>query len=96
MVLEDCGNSSTPVSIRSPHFKVMSEFENSSYIRRYEIFCNKLVLERQYNATCLLTSKRVDAETGEYKTPDERLSFNSFLLSMLSAVLTYRAMKGEV
>jgi len=96
MVLEDCSNSSSPVSIRSPHFSVMSEFENSSYIKRYEIFCNKLVLERQYNATCFLTSQRCDALTGDFNTPDAKLSFNAFLASMLSAVFAFRSTQGNV
>ena len=96
MVLEDCNSSSFPVSIRSPHFSVMDEFKNSSYINRYEIFCNKLVLERQYNATCFLTSKRNDNDLGNYSEPSERLSFSFFIKSMLSAVLSYRTMKGSV
>jgi hypothetical protein len=96
MVLEDCDNSSSPVSTRSPHFDVMNEFINSSYIKRYEIFCNKLILERQYNAACFLTSRRSDAQNGDYKIPDEQLSFNAFLVSMLSAIFAYRAAKGMV
>jgi len=96
MVLEDCGGSSSPVSTRSPHFDVMNEFKNSSYIKRYEIFCNKLVLERQYNAACFLTSRRSDAQTGDFTIPDEQLSFNAFLVSLLSAIFAYRATKGKV
>ncbi|MCL2203881.1 MAG: PaeR7I family type II restriction endonuclease [Defluviitaleaceae bacterium] len=96
MMLEECNASSSSVSVRSPHFNVMKEFENSSYIKRYEIFCNKLIWERQYNASCLLTSKKSDLQTGDFSTPDENLSFNRFLISMLSAVFTYRATKGQV
>ena len=96
MLLEDCAGSSTPVSIRSPHFDIMPEFENSSYIKRYELFCNKLVLERQYNAACFFTSKRSQGDTGDYLTPCERLSFIPFIISMLAAVLTHRATKGDV
>jgi hypothetical protein len=93
MVLEECNSSSSNVTILSPHFDIMDEFKGSSYIKRYEIFCNKLVLERQYNAACFLTSRRMDAQTGDYYTPDIQLSFNSFIISMLSAIFTYRAIK---
>ena len=96
MLLEDCGKSSSPVAIRSPHFDVMQGFENSSYIKRYEIFCNKLVLERQYNATCFMTSNRSNADTGCFDTPNEHLSFSTFLASMLSAVSAHHAMKSKV
>jgi hypothetical protein len=94
--VEDCGKSSSPVAARSPHFPVMREFEHSSYITRYEIFCRKLVLERQYNSACLLTSGKHSAATGDYDTPAEPLSFSTFLVSMLSAVVAHRAAKGKV
>ena len=96
IILEDCNRSSMPVSIRTPHFKAMEEFINSSYIKRYEIFCNRLVLERQYNAACFITSKRSNRDLGNYSEPSERLSFTSFLTSMLSAVLVYRTVKDGV
>ena len=94
MVLEDCVGSSAPVLIRSPHFAVMQEFENTSYIKRYELFCNKLVLERQYNAACFITSKRNQEDMGNYATPCDKLSFLSFITSMLASVFAYYVMKG--
>ncbi|MDR0929068.1 MAG: PaeR7I family type II restriction endonuclease [Oscillospiraceae bacterium] len=94
MLLEDCAGSSTPVSIRSPHFSVMAEFENSSYTKRYEVFCNKLVLERQYHAACFLTTRRNEASTGGFAVPSEKLSMVSFLSSMLAAIFAHRAMNG--
>jgi len=96
ILLEDTVASSVPVAIRSPHFKVMREFKNSSYMKRYEIFCRKLVLERQYHAACFLTSKKSDSQSGNYSAPSRQLSFLPFVTSMLSAVLAYRAMKGGV
>jgi len=94
MLLEDCPGSSAPVSIHSPHFEVMKEFENSSYIKRYALFCKKLVLERQYHAACLLTSKRAQEDYGNYSIPCDRLAFLPFITSMLAAILAHRAMKG--
>jgi hypothetical protein len=94
MVLEDCSKSASPVAIRSSHFDVMPEFEGSSYIKRYELFCNKLVLERQYNAACFMTTGHGDSGKGGYNVPDESLSFTSFIVSMLSAVIAYQAAKG--
>ena len=96
MLLEDCVGSSTPVSTRSPHFNVMPEFENSSYIKRYELFCNKLVLERQYNAACFITSKRTQDGMDNYALPCENLSFLPFITSMLAAVIARRTANGGV
>ena len=95
MILEDCVKSNSPVSIRSPHFNVIDEFIGSSYTKRYEIFCRKLVLERQYNAACLIKTKRESENLGNFSVPNEQLSFDSFLLSMLSSVLAYRMLKGR-
>jgi hypothetical protein len=50
-MLEDCKASNRPVRIKEPHFKVFPEFVGASYIRRYELFCRKLVLERHYTAS---------------------------------------------
>jgi hypothetical protein len=55
-LLEDCRESSVPVSVREPHFQVDRVFKDASYKERYAIFCRRLVLERLYDATCLLTS----------------------------------------
>ena len=59
MLLEDCVKSSAPVAIRSNHFDVMDEFVGSSYTKRYELFCKKLVLERQYDARACLPQKKI-------------------------------------
>jgi hypothetical protein len=45
-MLEDCAASNRPVSVKEPHFKVFHEFNQASYLRRYELFCRKLILER--------------------------------------------------
>ena len=74
----------------------MPEFENASYIKRYEIFCNKLVLERQYNAACFLTSRREDVQNGGFNIPNEQLCLYTFLASMLSALFAHRAVNGKV
>ncbi|HSW01839.1 MAG TPA: PaeR7I family type II restriction endonuclease [Sedimentisphaerales bacterium] len=49
-MLEDCEASRRPVGVNEPHFPVFPEFKDSSYARRYELFCRKLILERHYTA----------------------------------------------
>ncbi len=85
MVLEDCKKSSDPVKVRSPHFKVLPEFVDASYKDRYQIFCNKLLLERQYNAACFITTA-FDSGEYSYKYPKDTLSFNAFIKSLLGAI----------
>lgn len=55
-MLEDCEASTRPVKVQEPHFKVLAEFVGASYMRRYEIFCRKLVLERHYTAAAFVSS----------------------------------------
>lgn len=82
MLLEDCSGSTSIVSTRSPHFKTFKEFNNTSYKDRYRIFCTKLKLERQYNSTCFMTTSK-DAK---YDCPDEELSIQAFVKSMLAQI----------
>lgn len=87
MVLQDSDKSNTPVRISSPHFAVFPEFEGSSYKDRYEIFCAKLVLERQYNAACFITTGLDIAHTPFLNCPAEHLSYYRFITSLLSNVI---------
>lgn len=93
MVLEDCIKSNEPVRVRSPHFNVLDEFIDASYKQRYEIFCNKLLLERQYSAACFATTSFIN-ETISYGFPKENLSFNSFAYSMLSTAIAHFGRQG--
>ena len=88
MLLEDCEKSNEPVHVRSPHFDVLSEFVDASYKKRYEIFCDKLLLERQYSAACFITTNFIDGRAS-YGYPKENLSLISFVCSMLSAVMAH-------
>ena len=88
MVLEDCKKSTDPVTVRSPHFQVLDEFIDASYKDRYQIFCNKLLLERQYSAACFMTTSKGE-NTNSYACPNYKLSYITFIKSMLGAVLTH-------
>ncbi|MGV8176038.1 MAG: PaeR7I family type II restriction endonuclease [Methanothrix sp.] len=84
MLLEDCPESRKSVGVREPHFPVFPEFVNASYSKRYELFCRKLVLERQYNSACLITAERNSLDLKEnYTEPAEDLSANRFLAGLL-------------
>jgi hypothetical protein len=62
MLLEDCEAVHRPVQAAEPYFEVDPIFKQSgeyaSYAKRYEILCERLMLERKYNATCLLLATR--------------------------------------
>lgn len=76
ILLEQATGSTTPVKVREPHFPVDEQFHGASYQRRYEILCRRLVLERLYDATCLVTSSSDPG--GPIHEPVAELGFNAF------------------
>ena len=88
-LLEDSPKSRTPVRVVEPHFKVFPEFVNASYARRYELFCRKLVRERQYNAAAFLLSARDTGLKGVYSEPADDLTFELFARSLAAHAAAY-------
>ena len=82
MMLEDCPRSTSPVSVRQPHFRVFPEFVDASYSRRYQLLLTKLVRERLYDSTCILLSSREKGPKGRYTHPDENLTFMQLAASL--------------
>ncbi|MGD0093819.1 MAG: PaeR7I family type II restriction endonuclease [Planctomycetota bacterium] len=85
-MLEDCEAANRPVSVQEPHFKVFPEFVGASYMRRYEIFCRKLVLERHYTAAAFITSSSQDGIRGAFTTPADDLSVERFAKTLVAHV----------
>jgi len=88
-MLEDCASSSRPVKVKEPHFKVFPEFVGASYMKRYELFCRKLVLERHYTSASLITSDSETGLNGAYREPARDLLFSMFLKSLISQVRAF-------
>jgi hypothetical protein len=88
-MLEDCRASTQPVSAKEPHFKVFPEFNGASYMRRYELFCRKLVLERHYTSSAFITSTGQDGIDGVFKTPAEDLSVERFAKTLIAHAASF-------
>ena len=82
MLLEEHKQSTRPVRLRQPHFSAFPEFNDTSYQRRYELFCTRLVRERLYDAACLIVSPSEKGADGQYKEPLEELAFSTFVSSL--------------
>ncbi|MEW6192870.1 MAG: PaeR7I family type II restriction endonuclease [Bacillota bacterium] len=85
-MLENCPASNRPIKVKEPHFKVFPEFVDASYMKRYELFCRKLVLERHYTSAAFITSDRVNGEKGAFETPAADLSVEMFARSLVAHV----------
>ena len=88
-MLEDCNASNRPVSVKEPHFKVFPEFNGASYMRRYELFCRKLILERHYTASAFITSSGENGLEGVFNTPADDLSVDRFARILVAHMTTY-------
>jgi len=75
MLLEEAAGSTSPVSVRAPHFDVFPEFKGASYAKRYELFCLRLVRERLYDGACFLISPRKGGKRGLFQEPCDEISF---------------------
>jgi hypothetical protein len=88
-MLEDCPSSNRPVKVKEPHFRVFPEFVGASYMRRYEIFCRRLVLERHYTAAAFVSSTESDGIQGHFATPAEDLSVERFAKTLAAHVAAF-------
>ena len=89
MMLEDCPRSTSPVSVREPHFTVFPEFDNASYAQRYQVLLTKLVRERLYDSTCFLMSRKKSGPSGRHSFPNKNLSFVQFAASLSGKVTSH-------
>ena len=95
ILVEDIEGSNHPVKVAEPHFKVLNEFSNTSYIERYKLFCQKLARERLYDATCLLISSKKAGIKGSYEEPEEELNFEKFSIALLAKAIAYQKGKNK-
>lgn len=79
MMVEDEPASRAPVRDKSPHFPVFAEFQGASYLKRYDVLCQRLVQERLYTTAALLASPRAAAGTGEFSQMSEMTSLKTFV-----------------
>lgn len=89
MLLEECDKSTSSVGVKEPHFKVFEEWRGTSYVKRYEKFCKRLVRERLYQSACFLLSDRERGLSGYYSEPSSELGFENFAASLIGHAAAY-------
>jgi len=77
-MLEHCRESTIPVRVKEPHFKVFPEFIDASYAKRYELFCRKLVRERLYTSSAFMMSESAAGLSGSFIEPANDLTLGAF------------------
>jgi len=82
MLVEDAPESRAAVRDSSPHFPVFPEFKGASYLKRYDILCQRLVQEQLYTTAAVIASPRGAAETGESSDMSSMTSLKTFVTSL--------------
>jgi hypothetical protein len=85
LMVEDTLRSTSTVRLAKAVFEPMPIFRDTSYMQRYGILCQRLVLERNYNAASLLASPR--GTDGTYSEPVPALAFLSFAKSLFGHLI---------
>lgn len=82
MLVEDAPGSRAPIRDSSPHFPIFEEFQGASYLKRYDILCQRLVQEQLYTTAAVIASPRTAAETGEYSGMSSMTDLKTFVTSL--------------
>ncbi len=93
MLLEETSESTSPVKVDEPYFEVFPQFKTTSYAKRYELFCERLMRERLYDGTCLILSDRVGGLKGKFTEPNQEFSFATFAASLTAHAIAYAKMR---
>lgn len=83
MMVEDTAKSRSAVRDRSPHFPVFKEFQGASYLRRYDILCQRLMQEQLYSSAALIASPRTAVRDGEMTTLSDMTSLKVLSQALL-------------
>jgi len=86
MVVEDAPRSRSSVKDRSAHFPVFPEFQDASYLQRYDILCQRLVLEQLYTSASVIASPRSAVKTGVYSEFSEMTGLKTFVRSFAAHI----------
>lgn len=94
LVLGDEPDIDEPRQISRTRFPVDEEFQNTSYVGRYEILCKRLVGRRGYDAACLILS--TDDPSDPIKEPSPELDFDQFAAAIRTRAQALAALRGEL
>jgi hypothetical protein len=79
ILVEKSEGSVRPVKVKEPYFDVRKEFAGTSYLDRYVLLCQKLMLEKHYSHAGLIWSDK----KSNYGSLDDSISVDSFLMSYM-------------
>ena len=94
MMVEDASGSRSPVRDSSPHFPVFEEFKGASYLKRYDLLCQRLVQEQLYTTAAVIAAERSAVTTGDFMNLSDMTSLKAFITSLAGHVASTAARLG--
>jgi hypothetical protein len=94
MVAEDAPVSRSALPNEEPHFKVFPEFNGVSFLKRYDLLCQKMVKEQLYSAAALLATPADSGESGAYWELSELSGLETFVTGFAAHVAAEAARSG--
>lgn len=94
MMVEDAPESRSPVRDNSPHFPVFEDFKGASYLKRYDLLCQRLVQEQLYTTATVLTAPRSAVDTGEFSQLSHMTGLKTFVTALAGHVAAEAARLG--
>lgn len=94
MLVEDAPKSRSPVKDKSPHFPVSIEFQDASYLKRYDVLCQRLMQEQLYSAAAVIASPRESIKTGSYSDLSSMTSLKTFVSALAGHVAAQASRLG--
>lgn len=91
MMVEDAPESRSPVRDSSPHFPVFEEFKGASYLKRYDLLCQRLVQEQLYTTAAVIASERCAVTTGDFTNLSDMTSLKAFITALAGHVASTAA-----
>jgi hypothetical protein len=85
VLLETAHKSTRPIRVPRALFDTDPAFTGASYAERYRILCQRMVLERHYNAAMFLMTPR--GSDGSYSEPSPDLATSPFLKGLFGHLI---------
>lgn len=91
IMVEDAPASRSPIRDASPHFAVFEEFKGASYLKRYDLLCQRLVQEPLYTTAAVIATERSAVDTGDFEELSPMTSLKTFVTSLAGHVASQAA-----
>ncbi len=94
ILVEDAPELRASVNDNSPHFPRFKEFKGVSYLKRYDLLCEKLVQERLYTSATVIASPRSAVKSGKFSELSTMTGIKTFVTVLAGHVAAQAARLG--